>query len=247
MVESHESVSTWRPAPVPPPTASRRAVIDQVADLVVSVRPGRVRVCIDGFTAAGKTTFSVELAEAVRRRGRSTLRASLDDFKHPWRHAIDHGYDRISGEGYYRNAPDFESARDLLLAPAGVAGSGGVVLCAHDPLTGEDHRGVVAQADADAVLVVDSVFAMRPEYDEYWDLRIWLDVPPDLSLARGVARDTEMEGSAEAAEALHRDRYHAAEQIYVAEVDPVTRADVVIDNSDVLAPIILRGGSVADP
>jgi len=42
-------------------------------------------------------------------------RASMDDFEHPWRHAREHGYDRLSGEGYYRNAYDFRSARDLLL------------------------------------------------------------------------------------------------------------------------------------
>jgi len=39
----------------------------------------------------------------------------MDDFEHPWRHAREHGYDRLSGEGYYRNAYDFRSARDLLL------------------------------------------------------------------------------------------------------------------------------------
>ena len=177
MIEAHESVSTWRPVEQPPPTAARLEVIDAVAALVTGTSSRRVRVCVDGFTAAGKTTFGVELGAAIRRRGRSTLRASLDDFKHPWRHAFEHGYDRTTGEGYYRNAPDFESARDLLLLPAGPDGSGDVVLCAHDPLTGEDHRHVTVRADESAVLIVDSVFAMRPEYDEHWELRVWLDVP----------------------------------------------------------------------
>ena len=45
-------------------------------------------------------------------------------------HAREHGYDLVSGEGYYRNAPDFSSARELLLRPAGPGGSGNVVLCA---------------------------------------------------------------------------------------------------------------------
>lgn len=78
------------------------------------------------------------MAAALRRLGRPTLRACLDDFKHPWRHARALGYDRISGEGYYRNAYDFSAARELLLRPAGRHGSGRVVLCGHDPLTGED-------------------------------------------------------------------------------------------------------------
>jgi uridine kinase len=35
---------------------------------------------------------------------------------------------------------------------------------------------------------------------------------------------------------LHRDRYHAAEAIYLAEVDPRSLADVVVDNRDFARP-----------
>ncbi len=236
-VAAFESISTWR-QPAPASTSPNRLrLLDDVAAAIVARGLHRLRVAVDGYTAAGKTSFGHELAAAVRRLGRPTLRASFDDFKKPWRHAIEHGYDRITGEGYYRNAPDFESARTLLLEPAGPAGSGRVVLCAHDPLTGDDHRSVTIAAPTDSVLIVDSVFAFRPEYDEYWDYRIWLDIDPAVSLERAIARDAGREGAAEA-EALHRDRYHAAEEIYLAEVDPVAHADVIIDNTDFAAPII---------
>lgn len=162
----------------------------------------------------------------------------MDDFKRPWSHAREHGYDRISGEGYYRNAYDFASARTLLLEPAGPQSSGRVVLCAHDPLTGEDHRDTVVSASEDAVLIVDSVFAFRTEYDTFWDFRIWVEVPADLSLRRGVSRDSELEGVEEAT-SLHRDRYHAAQKVYLSEVDPLSRADVIIDNSDFANPRLL--------
>ncbi|MEM7273005.1 MAG: uridine kinase [Actinomycetota bacterium] len=235
-----ESVSTWR-QPLPAPlSVERTALIKQLAIGVDTIGGGRLRIAVDGYTAAGKTSFGHELAAAVRARGRSTLRASFDDFKRPWREAREQGYDRVSGEGYYRNAPDFESARQLLLDPAGPDGSGQVVLCAHDPLTGIDHRSVTVDAPFDAVLIVDSVFAFRPEYDEYWDLRIWLDIDPALSLTRGVERDREAEGGTEAAASVHRDRYHVAEALYVREVDPVAKAYVVIDNTELAAPVLLR-------
>jgi hypothetical protein len=158
-----ESVSSWRqPQPAPASTA-RTDLVDDVAARITRLGPDRIRVAVDGFTAAGKTSLGHELAAAIRALGRPTLRACLDDFKHPWRHARELGYDRVSGEGYYRNAYDFASARDLLLCPAGPDGSGHVVLCAHDPLTGEDHRGTKVDAPSDAVLIVDSVFAFRPE------------------------------------------------------------------------------------
>lgn len=233
-----ESVSSWA-APHPPPASSARTeLVGDLAARIARLSPDRLRVAVDGFTAAGKTSFGHELAVAIRELGRPTLRASLDDFKHPWRQARELGYDRVSGEGYYRNAYDFAAARELLLRPAGPKGSGQVALCAHDPLTGEDHRATTVDAPPDAVLIVDSVFAFRPEYNDLWDFRIWLDVDPEVSLARGIARDTGREG-VDGATRLHRDRYHAAELIYIAEVEPTALADVVIDNRDFASPRVL--------
>lgn len=219
-------------------------MIGLIACWIAGLGPGRLRVAIDGLTGAGKTSFGHELAAALRCLGRPTMRASMDDFKHPWRHAREHGYDRLSGVGYYRNAYDFRSARDLLLEPAGWSGSGLVTLCGHDPLTGEDHRGTQVSAPADAILIVDSVFAFRPEYNDCWEYRIWLEVDPQVALRRGIARDSAAEGTEEAAR-VHRDRYHVAEAIYIAEVQPRALADVIVDNGDFARPCILGRGSIA--
>jgi uridine kinase len=113
-VQAFESLSTWR-QPVPPPASRERAMlIGAVAGWITQLGTGRLRVAVDGLTGSGKTSFGHELAAALRRLGRATMRASMDDFKHPWQHARDHGYDRISGAGHYRNAYDFGSARELL-------------------------------------------------------------------------------------------------------------------------------------
>ena len=192
---------------------------------------------IDGRTAAGKTSFGHELADIVSTAGRPVLRASLDDFKRPWRER--HLYDRESGEGYYRNAFDHEALHRLLLSPAAPGGSGTCALCSIDPLTQIDHSATVTVAAPDAVLIVDGVFAFRPEIDASWDLRIWLEIDEELSVRRGVRRD----GSG--SEALHREPYLVAEGLYLAEVGPTRRADVVIDNTDLAAPRIVvdrRGG-----
>jgi uridine kinase len=239
-VQAFESVSTWR-QPTPTSTsAARAALIGDVAARVADLPPARLRVAIDGLTCAGKTSFGHELAAALRDLDRPTIRASMDDFKNPWREARELGYDRVSGEGYYRNAYDFRSARDLLLAPAAPGGSGDLVLCGHDPLTGEDHRDKTITAPARAVLIVDSVFAFRPEYNDFWDYRIWLEVQAELALRRGIARDAAREGAQEALR-VHRDRHHAAEMIYLAEVDPKSLADLIIDNSDFARPVVLGG------
>jgi uridine kinase len=233
----HLSVSTWRQPMPPAASPERAAVLEHVAERILARGDGRLRVGIDGLTASGKTSFGHELAERISLAGRPVLRASLDDFKKPWRDR--HLYDRESGEGYYRNAFDYPAVTRLLLEPAGDAGSGNCVLCSIDPLTQVDHSAVIAPAASDAVLVVDGVFAFRPEIDHHWDFRIWLHVDPEVSLQRGAQRDQAWAGSA--AEAVHRDRYLVAERLYLEEVDPVRLVDVVIDNSMFDRPRIVPG------
>lgn len=114
-------------------------------------------------------------------------------------------------------------------------------------MTGEDHRDVTVYAPTDSVLIDDSVFGMRREYDEFWDFRIWIDFPQDVTLVRGIERDTELEGKDEA-ERLHRGRYQIGEQLYVNEVNPKAKADMIIDNTDYAKPAItLRRGGQSVP
>jgi uridine kinase len=229
------SVSTWQ-QPIPPPASPRRAaLIASVGNQILRLSDERLRVAVDGLTAAGKTSFGHELATYVSAARRPVLRASLDDFKRPWRDR--HRYDRESGPGYFRNAFDYEAVRSLLLEPAGSDGAGACVLCSIDPLTQVDHSAVVTDAPPGAVLIVDGVFAFRPEINAYWDFRIWLDIDAELSIRRGAARDADWAGSQ--AESVHRDRYLPAERLYLREVDPRRIVDLVVDNSDFAAPRIV--------
>ena len=224
---------------MPPPAGGQRAaVLDHLIGRMLAFGPRRVRVAIDGFSAAGKTSLGHELAQRLADAERVVLRASLDDFKRPWNER--HLFDRLSGEGYYRHAYDIDAARRLLLEPAAPDGSGRVVLCSVDPLTQVDHSTTAIEMPDDGVLIVDGVFALRRELNSFWDLRVWVRIDPELSVRRGRARDADREAGIEQAEALHRDRYLAAEILYVNEVDPVAIADVVIDNTDFDSPILQR-------
>src|SRR5437667_5209391 len=110
------SRSTWR-QPVPATLhPTRSSILRHIADRIEVLGSRRIRVGVDGRTAAGKTILRHELATLLADADRVVLRASLDDFKRPWAEA--HLYDRMSGEGYYRNAFDLEAIRNLLLEPA---------------------------------------------------------------------------------------------------------------------------------
>lgn len=233
------SESTWQ-QPWPPATnAARVPVLTEIVDRVQALGDRRVRVAVDGRTAAGKTTLAHELGLMLSRAGRPVFRASLDDFKRPW--AERHLYDRESGEGYYRNAFDLDAIRRLLLEPAHPSGTGLVTLCSIDPITQVDHSATRVRMPRDGVLVVDGVFALRSELDSHWDLRIWVDVDRELSLGRGVDRDAARDGGSHAG-AIFRDRYGPSEDLYIADADPRSRADVVVDNRCFDAPRLVPGG-----
>ena len=232
------SVSTWQQPMPPAPSAERALVLDRLVEMIDSLGDHRLRVAIDGLTAAGKTSLGHEFARGLSRRGRPVFRASLDDFKRPWSER--HLYDRESGEGYYRNAFDREAACRLLLDPSGPTADGLVALCSIDPITQIDHSAVKSPMPPNGVLIVDGVFAYRPEINGYWDLRIWLEIDSELSVGRGMERDREMEGNAAQAEALHRDRYLVGELLYIDEVDPRSFVEVIVDNTDFDSPRLLR-------
>jgi uridine kinase len=230
------SRSTWQ-QPVPARrSASRSALVDDVAARVVGA-PGRRVVVVDGPTGAGKTSFAHEVGEAVERRGRPVLRASLDDFKRPW--AERHRYDRESGEGYYRNAFDLGRVRTELVAAFRTTDA--VALCGIDPITQVDHGSQRDPVGPEDVLLVDGVFALRPELVDLWDLSVRLVVPPELALTRGIGRDTDREGT-DAARRVHATRYAPAERCYVRQADPDHRADLLVDNADLDRPLVLDLG-----
>jgi uridine kinase len=225
------SSSTWQPRPPPAASSERSALLRALAGRIDRIGGHRLRVAIDGATAAGKSTFGHEIGEQLANLGRPVFRASLDDFKKPWRDR--HRYDRTSADGYYRNAYDYDAVLRLLLEPAAATGDGEVALCSIDPLTQIDHSREKTVMPPNGVLVVDGVFALRPELHRCWDYRIWLEVDADVALARGLGRDGEGEV------AVLRDRFLASEAIYRADVDPRALADAVVDHHDFARPRLL--------
>ena len=73
------------------------------------------------------------------------------------------------------------------------------------------------------VVVVEGVCALHRMFRDAYDVRVWVEAPYDVRLARGVARD------GEDARATWVERWMPMEDRYVARDDPVSCADVVVD------------------
>jgi uridine kinase len=79
--------------------------------------------------------------------------------------------------------------------------------------------------DPDGLVVVEGVCALHRMFRDDYQLRVWVEAPRELRLARGLARD------GEDARSMWEDVWMPMEDRYVAADDPVSAADLIVDGS----------------
>ena len=218
--------------PRPDAATARRAVLAAVADLVVT--RGAARVGIDGVDGAGKTTFADDLAPVLAERGLPVVRAGVDDWHQP--RAVRYRRGRDDPDGFWLDSHDWLRLRAELLDPWRRGGDRRHRTAIHDLVTDAAVDTPLRAAPPDAVLVVDGIFLQRPELAGAFDLVVWLDAPFEATYARMARRDGSPSDPADPANR----RYLLAQQRYLRECSPHERADVVVDVTDVLAPVLRR-------
>ena len=178
-------------------------------------------VAVDGADGAGKTVLADDLAPLVP----GSVRASLDDFHHP--RAFRHAQGR-TGATVWERTFDLAAVRRELLDPWR-RGSGSTYRRRwHDLRTDGRVDAPTHVVPQDGVLLVDGVFAQRPELADAWDLVIWVHADDDVRLARMAARD----GVPDDPDHPDQRRYLDAQAIYREQCAPEESADVVLDNTD---------------
>jgi uridine kinase len=125
---------------------TRTGTLGEVAARLVARDPGHpLRVGVDGICGAGKSTFAADLVDHVAALGRPVVRLDSDGFHHV--RAIRYRQGRESARGYYDDAYDFGSLRDLSLVPLGPGGSRRYATRVHDMTTDQpDLPGRAASA-----------------------------------------------------------------------------------------------------
>lgn len=219
--------------------------VERLAELVAGVRRSHpVRVAIDGVDAAGKTTLADELVGPLEALGRPVIRASVDRFHHPRERRYRRGPD--SPEGYYLDSFDHDAITSDLLAPLGPGGDRRYRLGRYDHLADAPAIEPVRVAPADAVLLFDGVFLLRPELRGSWDFTVFVqagfDVTVERAIGRAAGREWETPAQEEALRERYRTRYVAGQRLYLDSVGPAERADVVVENGYLARPRLrLRG------
>ncbi|MGA8575171.1 MAG: hypothetical protein WB609_05695 [Candidatus Cybelea sp.] len=198
---------------------------------------GIKRVAIDGVDGCGKSAFGDALAAVFGNLDRFVIRASVDDFHNP--REVRYRLGRESPDGFYLDSYDYPAFIERLLRPLSPDGSRRYRLAAFDHVADRPVDAEERRAPEDAVLIVDGIFLHRAELRSFWDLSVFLDVPFEVSIPRGAARG-ESWGDPDLTSQYNR-RYVEGQRRYLRECGPRERATIVIDNTDLSDPRIVRG------
>jgi uridine kinase len=216
-------------------SGTRTELLGHLAEAVESVTNAHpTRVAVDGPPAAGKTTLADELAVVLRARGREVIRATIEDFLTPRSKRYRRG--KHSPEGCFHDSFDFDALHRVLLDPLGPGGDRKFRPAVYDKVTDTAMSGLVTTAPADAVLVFDGVFLMRPELIDRWDLRIFVSAAFEETLHRARTRDLALYGSVTEVERRFHGRYRPSQQFYFDTLRPTDHADIVVHNDEPRRP-----------
>ena len=215
---------------------TRRELLGRLAEAIESVTTAHpVRVAVDGPPAAGKTVLADELALLLRAQGRDVIRASIEGFLLPRAQRYRRG--EHSPDGCYLDSFDYGALHRVLLDPLGPGGDRRFQDAVYDKRTDTALSEPLTTAAADAVLLFDGVFLLRPELIDRWELRIFVSAAFERTVDRARNRDGALYGSSAEVERRWRTRYIPAQQLYFAAARPTDHADIIVHNDDPKRPV----------
>lgn len=167
---------------------------------------GRTIVAVDGTEGSSRAAFADDLAAVLEENEHPVFRASLRYFQRSEAEQAKFGPE--TPERIYRHRDDYSALDRVLVGPFRMGGSTGFVTRVFDPERDAWIEPTWLTAPADAILVIDGDFILRPELRGHWLYSVLLD------------------GGTET----------PADEIYQAEVQPSRFASAVIDNTDAANP-----------
>lgn len=154
---------------------SRDLLLADIADRIAERSASAwTRLVVDGAPPAGPGAFADELAEALRLRGRPTVRVAAEDFLRPASLRLERG--RTDPDARYEDWVDFGALTREALAPLAQGGSGTVLPSLWDADADRASRADYVELAPGGVLVLSG------------DLLIGRGLPVDFAVHLWVSR-----------------------------------------------------------
>jgi len=167
-------------------------------------------IAVDGGSGSGKSTLAKEWAGQEK----GVVVVPLDDFYLPVKDEV---LEKRTPQADYEMAFDRERIKAQLLEPLRSGHR-----ARYQVLDWElSQLGEWATVEPRGLVVVEGVYSHRPEWQEFMDLKIWVEVPQALRRKRAEDRGENTR--------IQLDCWQAAEAWYVETFNPMQAADVVVD------------------
>ena len=220
----------------------QQMVIELANIILEHKRDNPLRVGIDGIDAAGKTFLANEIAGCLAKNGTPVIRASIDGFHNPCNIRHQRGSD--SPEGYYYDSFNYELLKSCLLEPLAPEGNR---IC-HPKVFDFKADTEISTDEIIAtnahILIFEGVFLFRRDIEQYWDLKIFVEIDFQTSLSRALNRDLYLFGDKKEILRKYQERYIPGQKIYIEAERPKEKADIIFNNNDFNRPYTtIHGGA----
>ena len=210
-------------------------IVEQIRNIKKS-KP--LLIAFDGVDTSGKTTLANKVFASMKEKGfLHPIRVQIDTFHNPKEIRKQKG--ELSPEGFFYDSFNYSAIFDHVISPV-KKGAKYITAGLYDYKTEKEIEKTEIPICKNSVILFDGIFMNRDELYGNWDLSIFLDITFDTVIKRALVRDMELFGSEEKIKERYISKYIPGEKIYMELCKPEERADIVIENSNYDAPVILK-------
>lgn len=208
-------------------------IVDRINDHKASHRPYVVGVT--GVDTAGKSQFAQDLQEHLESHRYPVTLISVEDFSNP---SCIRQQGKCQVGDYYQLAYDFKHMKNKLLKPLREQQSLNVVMSHLDLSTDRYDTIKHYRVMPDSVVIIEGAFLMQEEVAPYIDFNIHLHLSLDKVIDRVEKHDVPRFGIGVLAE--YERCFLPAQKAYLKRYPPEIHADMIIDNTFIETPVLLK-------
>lgn len=189
-------------------------------------------MAISGSDGCGKGYVTSRIVAALEARGVDGTAINSD----AWLNLPDQRFDPLNpAEHFYAHAIRFEEIFAELVLPLRDQRSIRLVTDTTDE-TAMAYRQHVYAFDNVDVILLEGIYLLKPAFQRYYDLSIWIECSFDTALERAIARAQEGLPPDDTIRAYHT-IYFPAQEIHFQRDEPRTAATLIVNNDPRLGTV----------
>lgn len=213
-------------------------ILEKIIKKKENIKSRCLIIGIEGQGCSGKSIFTDNLKNALVEKGFKADIISIDDFCN--KRAVRYSNELPLHEQHYLKNFNYEHFENSILKK--VKDLRYLFIDEYVLNTGTDEfdKKLEINLDEQSILLIEGVFIYRNEFKKYYDYSIMLQIEQEEQLKRATKRDLSKNGSTEVLMNKYLNRYIPAYHLYEELNNPLKFADLIIDNTNVGDPSIIK-------